>query len=297
MVSVLVAGLATVDFLFQVEEMPRRAEKYKARDAAIVGGGGAANAAVSIARLGGAASLLTQVGDDRIGDMILDDLAAEGVSTSLIAPCQGGQSAFSSVLIDANGERQIVNFRGSGIDALPKLEDAPRFDAVLADTRFPALTKAALGHAKACGIPGVVDGESPIDITTLEDATHVAFSAQGLMDLAETDDLPNALISVAEKIAAWVCVTDGANGTHYIHDGSVRTIPAVPIEAIDTLAAGDVWHGAFALQLAEGASEEIAMNFANAAASLKCKSPGGRDGAPDRDATNRFMRDHGRVLS
>ena len=292
MARVLVAGLATIDFLFDVDEMPERAEKYRAHNAVMVGGGGAANAAASVVRLGGEAYLAAPIGDDRIGDMILADLAGEGVDTSLIQRSADGRSAFSSVLVDAAGERQIVNFRGAGVQANLDLDVAPRLEAVLADTRFPELTQTALRLAKRSGIPGIVDGEHPVNLGHLSDATHIAFSAQGLIGLTGGESLPTALKAVAAQVSAWLCVTDGASGVFFLRKGKVEHIPAFQIDPVDTLAAGDVWHGAFALQLAEGANEDTAMEFANAAATLKCLGAGGRAGCPDRETTNRFIKGH-----
>lgn len=286
MTRILVAGLATVDFLFHVEAMPERAEKYRATDALMTGGGGAANAAVAIARLGGTASLVAGIGEDRVGDMILSDLGTEGVDTSLLWRRPVGRSAFSSVLIDATGERQIVNFRGSGEDVLPDLDAAQPLDAVLTDTRFPALTRAALRLAKARGVPGIVDGEHPVDLDDVAEASHIAFSAQGLVGLTGTEDLLRALEIVAGQLPAWLCVTDGAGGVLSRSDGAV---PAPPVEAVDTLGAGDVWHAAFALRLAEGVDERAAMIFANAAASLKCTRTGGRSSYPDRAEIEAFQ--------
>ena len=79
MAVVAVAGLATMDFLFAVPAMPDRPEKYRADAVEIVGGGGGANAAVAIARLGGAPRFYTRLGDDAIGDMIFADLSGEGL--------------------------------------------------------------------------------------------------------------------------------------------------------------------------------------------------------------------------
>jgi sulfofructose kinase len=69
----------------------------------------------------------------------------------------------------------------------------------------------------------------------------------------------------------------------------VNNIPAYPVTAVDTLGAGDVWHGAFALRLGEGADECDAMVFANAAAALKCTRFGGRSGAPGREETESLI--------
>ena len=65
---------------------------------------------------------------------------------------------------------------------------------------------------------------------------------------------------------------------------------AVPV--VDTLGAGDTWHGAFAVRLAEGADEAEAVRFASAAAALKCTRFGGRDGAPGRQDVEAFLRDN-----
>jgi sulfofructose kinase len=70
-------------------------------------------------------------------------------------------------------------------------------------------------------------------------------------------------------------------------------VPAFTITAVDTLGAGDVWHAAFTLQLAKGASEHAAIVFANAAAALKCQSSDGLDGIPDYGVVSAYLNHHG----
>ena len=74
-------------------------------------------------------------------------------------------------------------------------------------------------------------------------------------------------------------------------DEELHNIPAPQVEVVDTLGAGDVWHGAFALGLAEMMGEEEAALFANAAAALKCTRKGGREGAPTRAETDALIKD------
>ena len=121
-------------------------------------------------------------------------------------------------------------------------------------------------------------------------ASHIAFSAQGLRDFAGTVDLAIGLRMARAETGAWVCVTDGPNGVSYLGADGEGHVPARPVEIVDTLAAGDVWHGAFALALGEGRGETDAIAFANAAATLKCTRFGGREGTPGREETERFMR-------
>lgn len=292
MATVLVIGVAVVDFVLAVDTLPTRADKYRAQGAQIVGGGCAANAAVAIARLGGDAHLGARLGDDALGDLILSDLRTEGVDVSLCQRGAGARSSFSSVLVDAQGERQIVNFRGEGlVTETAWIDAAPAFDVVLADTRWTAGAAHALEMAQARGVPGIVDAEAPMDDDVLHPASHVAFSRRGLEDYTGEADLQAGLRKVAGLLPGWVCVTDGANGAYWIEGGEVRHAPGFAVTVRDTLGAGDVWHGAFALALAEGQAEPDAIRFANAAAALKCKTFGGRKGCPDRAAVTQFLKE------
>lgn len=288
MAQVLVCGSAVVDIVFQVAGFPTAPEKYRAEAARIIGGGCAGNAAVAIARLGGAPQLIGRCGDDLMGDLTLDGLAREGVDLTLVQR-RAGQSAFSSILVDAMGERQIVAFRGENLaETLPDI-DLGQPAAVLVDTRWPEAAEVALNHARSLGIPGVLDGEDPVPGHLVALASHSVFSAQGLRAFTGLVDLTEALEAVASP-GRWTAVTDGAAGTLFVdQSGELTLVPPPKVTPTDTLGAGDVWHGAFALRLAEGATELDAVRFANAAAALKCTHPGGRDGTPSRAETDDFM--------
>ena len=256
-------------------------EKYGTEDAEIVGGGCAANAAVAIARLGGKALLGARLGTDPIGDMIMADLAAEGVEVSNVTRTHGARSSYSSVFIDAQGERQIVNFRGAGLVLDTRWFEIQRdLGAVLTDTRRVDAALAALTLAKARGIPGVLDGEAPVDPRLMTAASHVALSMQGLRSLYPDLSVEAALACIRADHDAWACVTDGPNGVWFTTKIGVSHMPSHDIRPVDTLAAGDVWHGAFALALAEGADELSAIRTANAAAALKCMTKGAGPGHP-----------------
>jgi len=97
------------------------------------------------------------------------------------------------------------------------------------------------------------------------------------------------LTAANTHLEAWVCVTDGSNGVFHMHNGKVCHTPAHSIEVIDTLGAGDVWHGVFTLCLSEGQDEQSAIEYANAAATLKCTGHGGANAAPSKKQTLEFM--------
>lgn len=278
-----------------LDEMPRLAEKYRAKDSAIVGGGCAANAAVAIARLGGQAHLAARLGADAIGDMIINDLLREGVHCDAIKRFEGCRSSYSSVFLDREGERQIVNFRDMAIsfDAdwlVPQLSHA-----FLADTRWPDGALALMQAAQTQGVAGVMDAEAPVmeAEAAIMAASHLAFSMQGLRDFCDDGDAEAMLRQAQAKTGAWVCVTDGAEGVFWLgYEGALLHRAAFNVPVKDTLGAGDVWHGAFALALGAGACEEMAIEFASATAALKCTRLGGRGGAPLLPELLSFLREN-----
>ncbi len=290
MAHVFISGMAVLDFVYHLDQFPTGGEKYRARDASVVGGGCAANAAVAVARLGGRADLAARVGRDQVGDMILAELRAEGVNLDYVDRGEAARSSFSSIYVARDGERQIVNFRDDTLTGPPHFHDLPgACDIALADTRWIAGARQTIRLARARDIPVVIDAEAPVRLEDIAEATHIAFSRAGLKAVTDMNDMASALRQVAAACSAWVCVTDGAAGVCFMQGDTVKTIPALAVNAVDTLGAGDTWHGAFALRLSEGADEVEAMRFANTAAALKCTQPGGRAGSPDRAAVNRLI--------
>jgi len=296
MTKIVTTGVAVLDFVFFLDEMPRLAEKYRAHGAQITGGGGGANASAAVARLGGHAILASRLGSDQVADMIASGLEVDGVDCSMLRRFDGRRSSFSSVFIDQDGERQIVNFRDHDLpmDAGWLAASLPDdFDVGLADTRWPDGAEALMAAARERGLPGVLDAEAPIREAeaALHLASHIAFSAQGLRDWAGHDDLDKALADFATETGSFACVTDGAKGVWWRHGAGSGFEPAYAIKPLDTLGAGDVWHGAFALRLGEGAPPPEAIRFASAVAAIKCTRANGRAGYPTRAEAELFMKE------
>lgn len=300
MTGVLVVGVAVVDLVFQVDEMPRKSIKYRAREADIVGGGCAANAAVAISRLGGQAQLVSRLGQDFVGDQIVGDLLAEGVDCGFVRRFENNRSSFSSVYVDNSGERQIVNYRDSALPVNLDWIDSEDLNvgSVLADTRWPHGAKRAMEIARELGVPGILDAEDqPTDASeAMALATHVAFSSNGLKTWFEGEksdySISNALSEFNRTHDNWVCVTQGSAGCWCFEDQNLLQIPGFPVDAVDTLGAGDVWHGAFALELAKSKDERSAIRVAHAAAALKCGQFGGRRGSPTETELSQFLKEN-----
>ncbi|HEX8167756.1 MAG TPA: PfkB family carbohydrate kinase [Beijerinckiaceae bacterium] len=294
MTRILCIGIATLDQVFALDAMPTAPEKYRAADLVVTTGGTAANAAVAVARLGGDAGFLGELGDDRIGDDIVAGLEREGVDCAGVRRVEGKRSPLSAILVDRAGERIVISHSDPELpgstERLPDRLPAG-VGAVLGDTRWQAGSAHLFGLARAAGVPAVLDADRAPEERPelLELATHVAFSLQGLRDLTGLDDPRAGLAALALPARAFVAVTNGAEGVFFREGGAVVHAPAFPVEAVDTLGAGDVWHGAFALALAEGLDERAAVRFASAAAAIKCTRFGGRDGAPSRAEVEAFL--------
>ncbi|MEN5082224.1 PfkB family carbohydrate kinase [Bosea sp. TWI1241] len=296
MAGVFCLGIATLDYVYGVERVPQPGEKDRARDLVVTGGGCAGSASAAIGRLGGKAWLATRLGDDITGDAIRAELHRDGVDTSLAACFPGLRSPVSAILIDAQGERMVVSYTDPATplttDWLPAALPQGA-DAVLVDTRWGEGSLAALKLARAAGVPGVIDGDrQPTHPEMVTVASHVAFSEKALSEISGGADPHAAIAAMAQGAQNWLAVTLGHRGVLFMENGGIAHMPAFEVEVVDTLGAGDVWHGAFALAIAEGQSERAAVRFASAVAAIKCTRFGGRAGTPDRAEVERFLADH-----
>ena len=291
---VLCAGIAVVDMLFRVKAFPRPEVKTQASEFRTVNGGNAANAAVAIVHLGARASFSGPLGADTAGDTFLKLAARQDIDCSACPRLTEVPTSVSAICIDARGERAITNFRDERLAAARPANPAALVagvDAVIADNRFPGYVRDICAAARARGIPVVLDADEPRhDSNTLFDrVTHVVFSAEGLRATAGTDSLGRGLIDLSKQTKSFLAVTDGANDVLWLDNGELRQIPAFRVDVVDTLGAGDTFHGAFTLMLAEGMAERPAMRFAAATAALKCTRYGGILGAPSRAEVEAFL--------
>jgi sugar/nucleoside kinase (ribokinase family) len=295
---VLCAGIAVEDFIFKVERFPQPGEKVQASILIATAGGCAANAAIAVSRLGGQARFTGPIGTDDASARFLAGLARDQVDARQVERVDAASISVSGILIDATGEKLVATRRGERLgDARPRDPTAlvADVDIVVADNRFPDFVQPILQAAVDRGIPAVLDGDRA---TTPDDplfaiATHVIFSAEALRATTQLDDLAAALATIARVTTGFLAVTNGPDGVWWLEHGRprhlVRHLAAFPVEAVDTLGAGDTFHGAFALALAEGCDLNQAMRFAAAAAAIKCTRFGGISGTPDRTEVDAFL--------
>ncbi len=284
----LCVGQATLDHVLTIADDLVVGRKHAAQRHDVVGGGLAANAAVTVSRLGGTAVLASVIGDDETGGNVLAGLRAEHVDTRFVRRVGDVSTPFSAVIVSAEGARTIVNHSPAELLAqpCPDLDDVV-CGAVLVDGRWPDGTSSALSLARRRNLPGVVDVDrsavdSAVIATCFDLASHLVFSEDALRELTGTSSPTDGLRRVAQDTGAHVSVTLGARGVAWIDGDDVCSLGAFDVDAVDTTGAGDVFHGAVTLALAEGADEARAFAFASAAAALKCTRPGARAGIPNR---------------
>jgi sulfofructose kinase len=299
---ILCTGIIVLDEVFRVAEFPKPDGKVQATGFFVVNGGCAANAAVAVARLGGRAALAGPMGgpagEDGNGDRVLAALAREQIDCTFCQRVDGLSTALSAIFMNARGDRTIVTYRDERIAATAPADPAAAVaaaDAVLADNRYPAFVQPICEAAQRRGLPVVLDGDRP----TVEDdplfriASHVIFSSECLRETTGVADLGEGLKRIARNTAAFLAVSNGPDAIVYLEGGALRRLPVFAVTAVDTLGAGDAFHGGFVLGLAEGQSEVAAMRFGAAVAGIKCSRVGGSAGAPTRAEVEAFLAQRG----
>ena len=293
MKPILCVGACAWTTIFRVPRLPQGSVKIIPDEAIQIGDGMSASAACAIVKLGGRAEFWARVGDDANGRAAIASLTEAGLDCTQVRYVPSVKGSFCSVLIDSNGERIVIPRHDPALpndtDWLP-LDRIARgeFSAVLTEVRWPDAAAAVLDVARAAGIPAILDAEvgahGVLDDLTKR-ATHVLYSETGLAAHVGESDVRSQLQRCQAILPdAFVGVTRGAEGFFWFDNatGHIEHATGISVTAIDTLGAGDVFHGAYTLAVVEGQSAREAARFACVAASLKCEVFGGRIGAPTR---------------
>ncbi|MBR1175815.1 sugar kinase [Bradyrhizobium sp. KB893862 SZCCT0404] len=295
---ILCIGIPVRDLTFRVEAVPARGSKANATHLAEICGGNALNAAIAMARLGGRVAFAGPMGDARetSSGFILERMATEGIDTTHIVRMRDATTPVSAITIDAAGERTLTIYRDPALWTV-KLPEADALladcQAVLIESRCGAFCIDLCTEARRRGIPVVVgvDRAMSLQDELLTAASHLLFASEQVQETAGIAEDGAALKRLAALTPAFLAATRGPQGTIWLNDtGALEETAAFPIQAVDTLGAGDVFHGAFTLRLAEGEGVREALRFAAAAAALKCTRHGGGLAAPQRIEVDGLLR-------
>lgn len=301
--TLLCVGIAVVDVVTHVPGALVAGVKQFADRITTAYGGPATTAAAAAARLGVDVELVAALGDDDRGYALRAALEVRGVGTSGMVVREQVSTATSLVIVTPDGERTIVNATDPRLrapldpaEAEAMMARAAGVDAVLVDVRWPAAGALALAAAAQAAVPGVLDldrtdaGEHDRVRGLARAASHVVASRDALDDLLAdagappVGDAPEAALDALAELAGggMVAVTLGADGVAWRDvDGSAGLAVPPTVTAVETLGAGDVWHGAFAAALARREPVARAVVHANAAAALRVSRTGGWDALAD----------------
>jgi sulfofructose kinase len=294
-IDVLCVGAGTYDLVYSVDRHPQPDEKIKAKSFTGCGGGPAANAAVTVARLGLQSAFVGYLGNDIFGNAHIDELQQAGVKTDLVA--RGDHpSALSVVMVKPDGSRALVNYRDPESFLAAGSVDFSSIDAkvILFDGHEPGISPSLVKSARQSGIitvldagsvhPGTEELEGLVDYLVCSEKFGLDFTGESIVEMA-LEKLgsysPNVIITLGDQGLVW------KNG-----EGSGRE-DAFTIKAVDTTGAGDVFHGALAACLAEKKDWHESLRYASAAAALCCTKIGARLGIPTKEEVEGFLAGQG----
>jgi ribokinase len=307
--KVCVIGSSNFDFTVSVPRLPGVGETVSGGTLSTSPGGKGANQAVAARRLAAEVTFVTLLGADPMGDRLAETLAAEGLPSEPIERTSEVSTGVALISVDPAGRNQIAV--APGANHRLTVERVRRHTGVLAEADVVLLqlespietVRWALTEARRLGKRTVLNPAParvlplPADLLPLVDYLTPNEVEAGLLTdrtVLSPDDAEEAGHLLVARGVATVVVTMGAMGAVAVSAAGALRVPAFPVEAIDTVGAGDAFSGGLAACLAAGAPIEDALLVASAAGSLTCTRRGAVAAMPTREEAVRLMDRHGR---
>jgi len=305
-------GMATLDVLLRLKEMPTWDRGTRLSDFGLDGGGPVGTAMVAAAKLGAIAGFIGTVGGDAAAELRMRSFVTAGVDLSRTVRRETPEDQIVIVHVqESSGERVFSGVsRPTDAKLLPRELDR----AYITSADYLHLdgwhAEAALQAAKwmqEAGKTVVLDGSKtsgPVRGSRRELIAHVDVLISGsgfVQGVTGLDDRWAALEAVLELGPRIVVQTEGELGSYTVsrdlHFGADRFhVPAFPCDVLDTTGAGDVFHGAFIVGMIHDWPLRDIVRFATAVSAIKCTRMGGRAGIPDFDEVMAFLAERGCAL-
>ncbi|OVE81465.1 hypothetical protein BVY04_03220 [bacterium M21] len=286
-IDVLCCGHAAYDLIYSLPSFPEENRKYRIEQMQVSGGGPAANAATLLANWRVNTAFAGVVGADPFGDMILNELTMHGVDIALLEQREAYPTPVSCILAnEQSGSRTILNRRQAGaacslsneFDWEPKvlLFDGHELESSL------ALMACFPGAQTILDAGSLHEGSRVLaeKVDFLVSSADFGRQLSGLPALTTREQRATAMHALGELNSGCCVITLGEFGLIYMLDGNIIELPALAVKAIDTTAAGDIFHGAFAYGILDGWSLRETLELAICAAGLSVQRPGGRSSIP-----------------
>jgi sulfofructose kinase len=295
--DILGLGVTTVDDLLYVSSFPVPDTKMQILRSERQGGGLTATALVAAARLGARCGYAGVMGHDEISAFVEQDLAREGIDTSLIVRCDDAQPIHAIIIVDQTAHTRTILFsaigRAGADDNLPQADVIRASHLLFIDDYGVTGNIRAAKIAHEAGIPVIADFERPewsnfADILPL--VNHLILSARVALKITGAPNPEQAARELWTPDREIVAVTCGTEGCWYLDADQIpRHQAAFPVDVVDTTGCGDVFHGAYAWALVRGLPLPERIRIASAAAALKATQPGGRRGIPNQQQLEHFL--------
>ncbi|MFD6565044.1 ribokinase [Micromonospora profundi] len=283
---VAVVGSANMDLVAMAPSLPRPGETMLGTDFVMVPGGKGANQAVAAVRAGASCVFLGAIGSDAFGVTLKARITAAGVDTGHLRVVYGA-SGVALVMVNAQGENAIMVTPGAN-DALVGLTDdelaaVRAADVLVAQLEIPVQTVAdAAVAARAAGTRVILNAApardlppellAAVDLLVVNEGEAQAFTGRGREE-------PRALLDLVPRAV----LTLGDAGAWYVdRDGTEVHVPAVPVDVVDSTAAGDAFTAALAVGWGEGRDVVDAVRWASAAGAACVRKLGASVALPRR---------------
>jgi ribokinase len=296
MSKIIVIGSSNTDMVIKSKKLPTPGETILGGTFLMNPGGKGANQAIAASRLGGIVTFVTKTGNDIFGSEAKNLFDKENIETRYIINDEKNPSGVALITVDENGENSIVVASGSNgtlsaHDISDEVFDSNQDDIYLMQLEIPLSTVEYVAEkAKGKGNRVILN---PAPACQLHDdllrnlflITPNETEAEILTGIKVTDaaSAEKASRSLMEKGVQNIIITMGASGAYVLSGVISKMISVVPVKAIDTTAAGDVFNGALAVALSEGKEITAAVIFANKAAAISVTRMGAQASAPFRD--------------
>lgn len=288
-------GYTAIDYLGVIPHFPEENLKLELETLEVQGGGPAATATVTAARLGLSTAFIGKVGGDDRGAMMLMKLNGEGVDVSSAVLEAEALSQFAFIMVDCEtGKRTILWTRGTLSPLKPGELDIEKITScrgLLVDTLEPAAAAAAAKLAADAGAKVLIDAGTLRDgvIEILPHCHYIVASETFAGQISDGRGPEAALEEMMKYEPDAAVVTLGEHGCVALSDEGYMKEKGFTVDAVDTTGAGDVFHGAFLYAALRGWDVRRCCVFANAVAAMKCRRLGGRTGIPTLNAALEFL--------
>lgn len=301
-----VLGSINADHILNLAHFPRPGETVIGKQYQIAFGGKGANQAVAAGRAGADIAFIACVGADDTGERIRQQLAQDQIDIAPVETIAGEATGVAMIFVNGDGENSIGIFAGANAALTPAcverhqqvIENA---DALLMQLESPlesVLSAAKIAHQHQTQVilnPAPAIQLSDELLALIDIITPNETEAEILTGIAvkSDEDAARAANALHKKGIGTVLITLGSRGVWLSEQGNGQHIPGFRVEAIDTIAAGDTFNGAFITARLEGQPVVDAVRFAHAAAAIAVTRPGAQPSVPWRAEIDAFLQQQG----